>query len=79
VRELFSWNPWIFDWTEHRAETYDYFIFRSFGDPTAWMMERSACRVSLTSHAGTWWLFQREPEHHGGCAETAHVDRPAAQ
>ena len=77
VREPFAWNPLSFDWNAHRAESYDYFIFRSFGDPTAWMMERSACRVSLTSHAGAWWLFHRESDHAVGCPETAAGDRPS--
>lgn len=77
VREPFVWNPLSFDWNEHHAEDYDYFIFRSFADPTAWMMERSACRVSLARHAGTWWLFRREPGHRGGCPAEAAGDQPS--
>jgi len=57
----FEWTPLSFDWDKHRGENYDYFIFRSYRNPTSWIQERSRCNVELVSQNGTWWLFKNAP------------------
>jgi len=57
----FEWMPLSFDWDKHRGDNYDYFIFRSYRNPTSWIQERSRCNVELVSQNGTWWLFKHAP------------------
>lgn len=59
IQPGFEWYPLSFDWTRHRGDTYDYFIFRSLINPVKWMQIKSTCKTQLISQHGTWWLFSR--------------------
>lgn len=81
IQPGFEWNPTRFDWDKNKGYVYDYFIFKSYINPSQWMMQRSGCRVLLVKQIGDWWLFERvHPDATSECLpdpSTGPRDRPS--
>ena len=59
--EGFAWNPQWFDWQAHEGYKYDYFVVHAPVDRGAFIFRTATCGISLVTHSGQWWLYQRSP------------------
>jgi hypothetical protein len=59
VKPLFEWNPGSFNWKQHRADDYRYFLIRHEGPVPATLFDGAECPPQRLVGKGKWTVFER--------------------
>lgn len=56
---LFRWRAWLFRWTEHGGDRFDYYLVNAKSDFASKLFAGATEPITLERHLGNWWLYRR--------------------